>query len=56
MFKLVIIKNEDGSELAQLVRDSDGAFIPTDELNNDYQEYLSWRAKGNEPDVKEAKV
>jgi hypothetical protein len=28
----------------------DGAFIPYDPANRDYQKYLEWRAEGNEPD------
>jgi len=28
---------------------SDGATIPFDPRNKDYQEYLSWLAEGNEP-------
>ena len=32
-----------------IVRDEDGAFIPTDPDNIDYQEYLKWKAKGNTP-------
>lgn len=31
-------------------RTSDGAFIPTDERNADYQAYLEWLDAGNEPD------
>ena len=32
-----------------IVRDEDGAFIPTDEANMDYVEYLWWLYDGNEP-------
>jgi hypothetical protein len=28
---------------------SDNAFIPMDEQNSDYAEYLKWVAEGNEP-------
>lgn len=34
--------------LSSIYRESDGAFIPLDEANNDYQEYLKWVAEGNE--------
>ena len=30
-------------------RDEDGAFIPADPDNIDYQEYLAWYEEGNEP-------
>jgi hypothetical protein len=30
-----------------LLRTTDNAWIPFDEANNDYQEYLVWVAEGN---------
>ena len=30
-----------------ILRTEDGAYIPKDEANIDYQEYLAWVAKGN---------
>jgi hypothetical protein len=32
-----------------IIRDADGAFIPFDPDNLDYQAYLAWLAKGNQP-------
>jgi hypothetical protein len=32
-----------------IVRDEDGAFIPADPANVDYQAYLKWLDEGNEP-------
>jgi len=33
----------------QIKRISDGAWIPFDEGNRDYQDYLLWVAEGNSP-------
>lgn len=38
---------------AMIVRDEDGAHIPFDEGNRDYQEYMAWVDEGNEPALAE---
>ena len=47
MYKLVMFNNK---TLNQVQRISDNAFIPFDEANTDYQEYLAWLAEGNTPE------
>lgn len=37
------------SEQDSILRIADNAFIPIDDTNTDYQEYLKWLAEGNEP-------
>lgn len=37
-----------GNEL--IYRESDSSWIPKDEANTDYQQYLAWLAEGNTPE------
>ena len=43
---------EEGTTFSVL-RTTDGACIPFDPANTDYQEYLEWIAAGNEPEAAE---
>ena len=36
-----------------IIRKSDNAFIPFDQANKDYQEYLEWLSEGNTPEEAE---
>jgi hypothetical protein len=39
-----------GEPINVIFRKDDGAFIPMDESNRDYQEYLKWVTEGNTPE------
>ena len=41
----------DGEVANNILRKEDNAFIPFDEANTDYQEYLEWVAEGNTPEA-----
>ena len=47
MYKLV--NDVMTGKVSTILRLSDGAFIPFDPANTDYQQYLKWLAEGNEP-------
>jgi len=38
------------TEYNNVLRLSDGAFIPFDSANTDYQQYLKWLEEGNAPE------
>jgi len=48
MYK-ILRDNQTGRELC-ILRTVDGASIPFNNSNRDYQEYLEWLAQGNEPE------
>jgi hypothetical protein len=50
MYKLA--KDKYG-EVVSVTRLSDGACIPFDPANTDYQQYLAWVAEGNQPEPAE---
>ena len=52
MYKKVLEISTDGliESTTNIKRISDGAVIPFDPANTDYQEYLAWVAEGNTPE------
>ena len=54
MYKLVKEKLFDGSIVdSKVILRQDGAFIPFDEANTDYQEFVQWCEQGNQPEPAE---
>lgn len=51
MYKL--LSNRYGAEPLAVLRLSDGASIPFDPTNTDYQAYLKWLEEGNTPEPAE---
>lgn len=48
MYKL--LSNTEFGDATCIKRLSDNVFIPKDEQNVDYQQYLKWIAEGNQPE------
>ena len=45
-----LVATHPGRTLQSVLRVEDNAYIPFDEANRDYQQYLTWLAEGNAPD------
>lgn len=53
MYKKLIDPTTNQDSTHQIKRILDGAVIPFDNANTDYQEYLEWLAEGNTPEEAE---
>ena len=53
MYKKTIDLMTNTTSTNQIKRIADGAVIPFDPANTDYQEYLAWLAEGNTPEEAE---
>jgi len=53
MYKLLGLDEFTNEPIQVIKRLEDNAYIPFDEANTDYQEYLEWLAEGNTPEAAE---
>ena len=49
MYKVTQHTSDAGLAFTSIIRMADGACIPFDPANTDYQAYLAWLAEGNTP-------
>ncbi len=54
MYRLAPVRPNDAT--CYVVRLNDNCWVPLDEGNSDYQQYLAWLADGNTPEPWEAPV